>query len=183
MNKFVLFTVFTIFSVAFLMQSVESKPVEESIDNSEIDPICICTFENNPVCGSNNQTYSNPCDLQCAAEKLQKNGVELFLQYYGSCTNEFEHEFIEESPEESSDISAEEDDLDCICTMEYNPVCGNDNQTYSNPCSLQCAVDRQLRKGEHLFMKHFGSCMDQFSKLTDKFSNFIRKCNLYSSKA
>lgn len=160
MNKFVLFTVFSIFSVAFLMQLVESKPVEESIDDSDIDSTCICTFEYNPVCGSNGQNYSNQCNLNCDAEKLQKKGIKLFLQHYGLCMNEFEDELIEESPKE---ISAEEEDQeDCICTREYYPVCGSNNVTYSNPCGLQCAVDREQRKGVHLFMKHFGSCLDQF---------------------
>ncbi len=37
--------------------------------------------------------------------------------------------------------------IDCLCTADYDPVCGCNNKTYSNPCMANCAGITEYTKG------------------------------------
>lgn len=97
MNK-LLISVFAIISVAFLMQSVEcaavgksdelpktEKPIPEVQPENEEDPDCFCTFEYNPVCASNGETFANECMFECIAESPRGLRLGLFITSYGVC--------------------------------------------------------------------------------------------------
>ncbi|MBC8173781.1 MAG: kazal domain protein [Chitinophagales bacterium] len=37
---------------------------------------------------------------------------------------------------------------DCMCTMQYDPVCGCNNKTYGNACQAECDGITEYTKGE-----------------------------------
>ncbi len=37
---------------------------------------------------------------------------------------------------------------DCICTMDYSPVCGCNNITYGNGCAAECDGVKDYTSGE-----------------------------------
>jgi hypothetical protein len=56
----------------------------------------------------------------------------LFLFPFGSCTKK---------------DCVEKIDPDCVCTMEYDPVCGCNHKTYGNACAAECAGIKKYTKG------------------------------------
>ncbi|XP_055307408.1 serine protease inhibitor dipetalogastin-like [Sitodiplosis mosellana] len=104
---------------------------------------CICNFMYQPICGSDGQTYSNECILNCA----KRRNTNLEVKHQGQCHGG--DTFAAKNVQKTVILKRS-----CICPALYNPVCGTDNKNYSNQCFLGCAQ----RIKSNLTMKHSGKC-------------------------
>ncbi|CAG7835807.1 unnamed protein product [Allacma fusca] len=131
------FSIFAIFAILAVM----------AVKNAQSDePTCICTRIMRPVCGSDGVTYSNRCELNCAAKR--KTG--LTEARVGRCEEtKLPRKF--EPKDGPSDLGS-----NCFCTREFSPVCASNGKTYSNPCEFGCA--QRQRKG--LEITKTGPCED-----------------------
>lgn len=119
-----------------------------------------CTFEYDPVCGCDGQTYGNACVAaswgvsvasagECEREELQE-GQSCGGSFAGSppcaeglfCQNQ------------AGDLCGAADATGIcvrvpeVCTRQYDPVCGCDGQTYGNACTAAAAQVSVLELGE-----------------------------------
>ncbi|CAG4983451.1 unnamed protein product [Colias eurytheme] len=113
---------------------------EENKDNDQDS--CICSFINQPVCGSDKVTYNNECLLKCANDVNIKNEQPpITTAYEGQCKEK------------------EENQDSCICPFIYQPLCGSDMVTYSNECLLKCASNINIKNGKSpISMSYEGKC-------------------------
>ncbi|XP_064073968.1 serine protease inhibitor dipetalogastin-like [Vanessa tameamea] len=102
-------------------------------------PNCYCTDVYSPVCGTNHKTYSNSCELRCDNKMNPKMNNTLSIFHDGECKNDY---------------------CDCShCPGDYQPICGSDNVTYWNLCSLNCNNDCNKRKSSpEIYFARRGSC-------------------------
>ena len=72
--------------------------------------IAYCPYGNTPVCGSDNKTYPNLCELNKSTAVLNHDGVCVFK------------------------LSDDQETLVANCPDDFLPVCGVDGVTYGNDC-------------------------------------------------
>jgi hypothetical protein len=103
-----------------------------------------------PVCGANNQTFTNVCFLElCAKQELASFGACPGAPC--DCPRDYKNPICGKDQVTYGNMCQ----LKCVgmemkhiglcyncrasCPSQYFPVCGTDNQTYRNRCELDCA--------------------------------------------
>lgn len=85
---------------------------------------CICTQEYNPVCGKNGAIFGNECVLRCSGFERANDDQCLLM--------------ISQLPA-AKRIQNRRQQKECVCTMDYRPVCNKAGYVFSNACIATCA--------------------------------------------
>ena len=108
--------------IAFEGDCETSIEILPTTPNVLCDLFCSKIYE--PVCGDNGETYSNECHFEIA----KCNGEVNEITFVGKCDPEIE--ILPITPDVLCDF---------YCPMVYEPVCGDNGETYSNKCQFEIA--------------------------------------------
>ncbi|XP_045763693.1 serine protease inhibitor dipetalogastin-like [Maniola jurtina] len=152
-----------------------------------------CSTIASPVCGSDNIQYRNLCELNCANGNAKTKGLPpIEFKNVGACLDacqcpdmqypvcgsdgiQYDNlcEIACQNRQQNCSLSGPvmpaptKTCQPCICSAEYNPVCGSDRtygeleaRTFSSPCELNCEAKRT--NNPNLRVIGFGECPSCF---------------------
>ncbi|XP_025838758.2 serine protease inhibitor Kazal-type 5 [Vulpes vulpes] len=126
----------------------------------------ICTRENDPVSGADGELYKNKCHM-CRAV-IQKEALER-ARYRKKPSHV---RFMEENSPTSSSSSLDSEmckhyrvlpKMGYLCPKNLQPVCGDDGQTYNNPCML---CHENLIRQTNTHIRSEGKCEENIPETT-----------------
>merc|ERR1712198_133237 len=115
---------------------------------------CRCPRNQDPQCGSDGRTYSNPCILDCAKQRCAEL-TEGLTARAGACKSNPLLTAVKQAasgnrPDLGNQMVSveklEEKCFNCRCSRIRKPQCGSDGRTYQNLCMLNCAKMRRPEK-------------------------------------
>jgi hypothetical protein len=107
-----------------------------------------CTLELEQVCGCDGKTYDNRCIAAMAGTGVlmdgpcndqTSSGMSCGGLVPATCPSEQYCNFPRDATCGAADQTGTCADIPQVCTTEYNPVCGCDDNTYANPCQAALA--------------------------------------------
>ena len=107
-----------------------------------------CTAQYDPVCGCDDNTYSNSCKAHAAGVSVASEGecsTNSGCQSDADCAS---GEYCDYDGNMSCSGSGSCTSKPQFCTEQYDPVCGCDGQTYGNACKAKSAGVNVASDGE-----------------------------------
>lgn len=146
-----IFVLATCCSAARLVR--QTKELKEPVCEEQMRIGCPRIYA--PVCGNDSKTYSNLCTMCDASYTQSAQGKpNITYQHSGECNPSeqplnTEADFRSQMPHCAQFVGTR------ACNKMYMPLCGSDDETYSNKCEM-CRITGEQRK--LVSVKHEGSC-------------------------